>query len=291
MKVTTISKKEYDNLQSLRLGQAICNSEGKIYDIWTNGEHKVLKILNELEGEYFAFKMYTINMLDFYKEYLPSYLHIPDTLGVYDGNVIGFTIPFVRGMNLATLLNSPKINFKAKVYYLRKIGLILEDLQLVRQNSSLKDFYLNDIHESNFIVNLSKGKLDVIDLDSSKIRHNGVYPSRYASMSSLVQCDPQKYKVNKSGACGGYVIPNNDSEIYCYIMTILNFILDGNFYRLSLKNFYEYLDHFDFFGFDKELLKVFERIILSEPNINPEPYLETLTEKQVKRARSLFKNN
>ena len=71
-------------------------------------------------------------------------------------------------------------------------------------------------------------------------------------------------------------------------MTILNFILAGNFYRVRLTNFYDYLDHLDFFGFDKELLSVFERIILPEPNINPEPYLETLSLKQMKRVRSLF---
>jgi len=288
MKVTVISKKEFENLQPLELGSEVCNSESRVCHFWVNGEHKVLKILNELEGEYFAFKMYTISMLDYYKDYLLPSLHIPDSLAACDGNTIGFTIPFVEGINLATILNSAKFPFHLKIFYLRKIGFILEQLRVMRESTSLKDFYLNDIHESNFVANLATGELGVLDLDSSKIRHNGVYPARYASICSLVQCNSKKYKVNESGVCGGYIIPNNDSEIYCYIMTILNFILAGNFYRVRLTNFYDYLDHLDFFGFDKELLSVFERIILPEPNINPEPYLETLSLKQMKRVRSLF---
>lgn len=138
----------------------------------------------------------------------------------------------------------------------------------MRQSTPLTDFYLNDIHEANFIVNLDCKELDVIDLDSCKIRYNGVYSSRYASEFSLIQCDKQKYKVNESGFGAGYIIPNDDSEIYCFIMTVLNFILGGNFYRIRSHNFSEYLDYFDFFGFDKEFLQVIEGIILPGPNIN-----------------------
>ena len=78
MKVTVISKKEFENLQALELGSEVCNSESRVCHFWVNGEHKVLKILNELEGEYFAFKMYTISMLDYYKDYLLPSLYIPE---------------------------------------------------------------------------------------------------------------------------------------------------------------------------------------------------------------------
>lgn len=56
MKVTTISKKEFDGLKRLKLGQDVCNSECSfiIYGF------KKKKVLNELEEGYFAFKMYTV---------------------------------------------------------------------------------------------------------------------------------------------------------------------------------------------------------------------------------------
>lgn len=160
----------------------------------------------------------------------------------------------------------------------------------MRATTPLKDFYLNDIHESNFIVNFDKGELGVIDLDSSKIRNNCVFPARYASPFSFAQYDSTKYKVNERAYGNGYIIPNDDSEIYCYVMTVLNFLCGGNFYQLKLNNYYDYLAYLKEVGIDKGLISTFEQIIKPRHNINPEPYLETLTNSQVKRARKFFEN-
>lgn len=285
MKVTTISKKRYRELQQLQLGEEICNSESTIYDLRIRREHKVLKVLNELEGDYYANKLYTVEMLNSNQEYLPKSLCIPDTLAVVGNDTIGFTVPFVEGINLSTILKSSKVDFKEHIYYLRKIGQLLEQLRNIRKYTPLDDFYLNDIHESNFIVNPSNRDITAIDLDSAKIGHNGVYPSRYASPYSLAQHVSSKYIVNESGFCGGYILPNDDSEIYCYVMTILNYLFGGNIYRLRLEDFYVYLNYLDMIGIDKELLTIIERIITSAPNINPEPYLESLTLEQISRSR------
>ncbi len=285
MKVTTISKRKFRELQPLILGQEICNSESEVFNLNIRGEHKVLKVLKEQSGEYYANKLYTVEMLDTYKEFIPQSLYIPDTLAVVGNETIGFTVPFVEGINLSTILNSSKVDFKEHIYYLRKIGQLLEQLRNIRKYTPLKDFYLNDLHESNFIVNPNTRDIAGIDLDSSKIGNNGVYPSRYASPYSLVQHIPSKYHVNESGQCGGYILPNDDSEIYCYVMTILNYLFGGNVFRLNLEEFYVYINYLDIIGIDKELLKVIEKIVTTGPNINPEPYLESLTLEQIGRAR------
>ena len=287
MKVTTISKRKFRELQPLILGQEICNSESEVFNLNIRGEHKVLKVLKEQSGEYYANKLYTVEMLDTYKEFIPQSLYIPDTLAVVGNETIGFTVPFVEGINLSTILNSSKVDFKEHIYYLRKIGQLLEQLRNIRKYTPLKDFYLNDLHESNFIVNPNTRDIAGIDLDSSKIGNNGVYPSRYASPYSLVQHIPSKYHVNESGQCGGYILPNDDSEIYCYVMTILNYLFGGNVFRLNLEEFYVYINYLDIIGIDKELLKVIEKIVTTGPNINPEPYLESLTLEQIGRAREI----
>lgn len=295
MKVTTISKKKYKELHKLVLEDGICNSESIVYDINIRGERKILKELKEKEGEYYATKLYTVQMLDSSREYLPKGLCIPDSLAVVKGETIGFTVPYVEGINLATILNSTKVSVDEQIYYLRKIGQLLEQLRNVRKYTPLKDFYINDLHESNFIVNPNNRELTAIDLDSSKIGANGVYPSRYASPCSLAQHVPSKYIVNESGRCGGFLLPNDDSEIYCYVMTILNYLFGGNIFRLRLEDFYVYLNYLDKIGIDKELLMIIERIVSCGPNVNPEPYLESLTAENVSRARekvyTLTKNN
>lgn len=285
MKVTTISKRKYRELKRLQLDDGICNSESIVYDLHIRGEHKVLKEIKEKDGEYFATKMYTAKMLDTYKDYIPQSIYIPDTIAVVGGETIGFTIPFVEGINLATVLRNPKVSVDEQIYYLRKIGQLLEQLRNIRQYTPLKDFYLNDLHESNFIVNPNNRDIGAIDLDSSKIGANGVYPSRYASPYSLVQHLPNKYKVNESGRCGGYILPDDNSEIYCYIMTILNYLFGGNIFRLNIEDFYTYINYLDRIGIDKELLTIMEKIVYNCPNVNPEPYLETLTSENITRAR------
>ena len=288
MKVTTITKNKLEQLHPLKLGKEICNSECVIYDFYHQKEHKVLKYLKELEGEYLATKLYTVAMLDYYSKYFPQHFYIPDSLVALDNDLVGFTVPFAEGINLATILKSNQVSFKLKIYYLKKLGQLLEEVKTIRKNTPLKDFYFNDIHESNFIVNFVRDELGAIDLDSSKIGNNGVFPSRYASPYSLAQCNNEKYKVNESGFGGGYLVPNENSEIYCYVMTILNFIFGDNFFRIRLHNFNDYLNKLEQFGFDKELISIFERIVLSKDNINPSPYLESLTETQINKVRSLF---
>lgn len=56
-------------------------------------------------------------MLNYYEEYLPQNLYIPDSLCVCDRDTIGFRVPFVTGINLATLLNSSQVRFPFKILF------------------------------------------------------------------------------------------------------------------------------------------------------------------------------
>ena len=67
-----ISKKKLENLVPLDLSKKVFHTESMIYHLDYRGKDKVLKILYQSKGSIFANKLYTVEMLDCYKNYLPD---------------------------------------------------------------------------------------------------------------------------------------------------------------------------------------------------------------------------
>ena len=284
MKVITISKKAYSKLEPLVLPREIFNTEAKMYDFNYRGNRKVIKSLYTLDGERFANKLYTLEMLDTHREYLPVTFHIPDALLSVNGSIKGFTIPYVEGINLSTILQDRQVSIKEQIYYLKKIGEILEQLRNIRQYTPLKDIYINDLHESNFIVNPNNRSLQSIDLDSCKIGTNTVFPSRFLGPSQLLKDNENKYRPNPETNGSGYIIPSEDTDLYCYMMIILNYLYGGKVNSMNIIEFYEYMNYLSKIGIHKELLDIFEKLINTCHNENPVNLLDSLTEENVCRA-------
>ena len=253
MKIITLSKKKFENLTKVNLSKEIFNTEGNIYDFEYRGNKKILKTLYTLNGYTFANKLYTIEMLDSNKQYLPSSFYIPDYLCTVDGHVVGFTVPKIEGVNLSTILSSKDINYKEQIYYLKKIGEILNQLHNIRKYTPLKEIYINDLHESNFIVDNNNRELKVIDLDSCKIGSNEPFAARFLTPISMIN-GVEKYKINEDINSNGYIVPNSDSDLYCYSMIILNYLFGDKVNNIGIENFYEYLNYLEYIGMNKELL-------------------------------------
>ena len=287
MKIITISKKKYKDLQLLDLPREVCNTEARIYDYEHQGQKKIIKNLYLCEGEMFGSKLYTVETLDTNKKYLPESFVIPDSLVSVNGDVVGFTVPKVEGITLAIILNDPSISLKEKLYYLKKIGELLEQLKQIREYTPLKDIYINDLQESNFIINPDNRSLKTIDLDSCKIGTNSPFPSRYMTESDLIHLtEYNKYIHNDNFKKNeGNYIANAESDMYCYIIMILNFLLGNNISRVNLTEYYSYLNYLSSIGIDKELIDCFEKILRYEPNTNPVHFLDTLDYTQVGRAK------
>lgn len=149
-------------------------------------------------------------MLDNNKEFLPDKCICPDYLGSVGGVIEGFTIPKVSGINLSILLNDRKTDPSISIFYLKKIGEILNQLKYIRRNTPLKDFYINDLHDSNFIANLENGQLSAIDLDSCKIGTNAACPARFLTPSSLLNNVQGKYKINTDTQAYGHVVADEN---------------------------------------------------------------------------------
>lgn len=285
MKAITISKKRFEDLEPLVLDRGILNTEGELYQFTYQRNSKVVKKLYLDSGITFANKLYTLEMLDYYQEFLPRCLVIPDYLIAVSHKVVGFSMPRVSGINFATYLKSNGYEFKEQLSYLKKVGELLEKLKSMRTYTSLKDFYLNDLHEGNFIVRPDSGTLSVVDLDSSKIGSNAAFPARYLTPYSLLNYTKNKYLINQDYYGLGYVVADENSDLYCYIMMILNYLKGENVNNFSLERFYDFLNYLGMIGIHSELLDLFNRVLTNGQNENPYLLLDSIDCSQIYKAR------
>lgn len=133
-------------------------------------------------------------------------------------------------------------SLETQLFYLKKVGQILEHMDKIRQNTDLKVLFLNELHESNFIVNEKNHELYVIDLDSCRIRYTQPTLSKYLTSKSLINTVQGKYQfADPDCPTYGYVIADENSDLLCYVMMFLNFIYGENVVNFSLDEYYDYL--------------------------------------------------
>ena len=92
MKMINISKKKFDSLSFIELSKNTFHTEAEIFNIKYKNKDKILKRLYNDMGVVFANKLYTLEMLNYYKDNLPSNFVIPDYLVSIEDNIIGFTL-------------------------------------------------------------------------------------------------------------------------------------------------------------------------------------------------------
>lgn len=280
MDVINLSSKQFKSLDRLWLPNSVYNTEGEILlyedkDRWNKRVH-LIKRLYINAGSVFSNKLATVNSVADYKDKIGiEEIVYPEKLLTVGGELKGFTMPYIPSINLKEVLSNPKTPASVKIKYLKDIGTILEKMEEVRKYTDLDDFYLNDLHESNFIVDRG-GTLRVIDIDSCKIAGNMPFCSKYLfKMNPLLTALPGKYHVSDM-PCTGDFIANADSDIYCYIMTILNTIFGREMHRLPMETFYDYLEYLRKIGVSQELVDVIMDIYSNKPNTNPKDLLDGL---------------
>ena len=302
MQTINVSEKRFSALAKYDIPNYVYNTEGTLYVLpiknkWET-QLKLLKRLFLTNGEVFGNKLSTINSLIDNREkigrIITDEIVFPEKIAVVDGSIVGFTMPLIESINLKTALISNDISNEMKISYLKQIGELLEKMHSVREYSEIEDFYINDLHESNFIVD-TDNRVRAIDIDSCKINGNKIFNSKYLSSKSFIS---QIYKYQKndeenrtkykkdtdykysyrkySTDVSGAFIPDENTDIYCYMMIILNFLYGDNIGNFSLEEFYDYLEYLNSIGFNKELLSYFEKVASNSPNENPYELLDSI---------------
>lgn len=289
MQIINMSKTKLNSLEPLILPKNVTSTECELFKYPYYGKEKLPKKLHRTDGIIFANKLYTIEALNANKDSMPSNFVLPESLVSINKKIEAFTMKYIKGINLSVILNNPDITYEEKIHYLKSIGRILEQMQNIRKYTNLNNFYLGDIHEDNFLVERDKQEIYIVDLDSCKIAGNKSFPGRYLTNSSLIKYNNTKYQtLSQTDDLADYKIDEN-TDIYCYIIMILNYLYDGRVDRLSLDKFYDFINYLEDIKVNIELIECFNKIVVGGNNINPCNYLDTLTPKQVAGARRLYK--
>ena len=289
MQIINMSKTKLNSLEPLILPKNVTSTECELFKYPYYGKEKLLKKLHRTDGIIFANKLYTIEALNANKDSMPSNFILPESLVSINKKIEAFTMKYIKGINLSVILNNPDITYEEKIHYLKSIGRILEQMQNIRKYTNLNNFYLGDIHEDNFLVERDKQEIYIVDLDSCKLAGNKSFPGRYLTNSSLIKYNNTKYQtLSQTDDLADYKIDEN-TDIYCYIIMILNYLYDGRVDRLSLDKFYDFINYLEDIKVNIELIECFNKIVVGGNNINPCNYLDTLTPKQVAGARRLYK--
>ncbi len=254
------------------------NIEGYIIPIIVNGKKMILKKFPD-NSSYLDNKLYTIKYLDKMRDLFDDRFVLPSMLA-YKDSVVGYTMDYIDNINLENLLKSYNVSLKQKINYLKEIGYILEYCKKIRESIP---FFIGDLHVNNFIFNKKTGKLNICDLDSSKIGNNKPFCSRYLTCSKGIKDLDNKYLKEDN-----IYVPNENSDLFCYIMLIMDFLYDGLVEFMTKEEFYDYINYLDRINlFDKELLDSFSCIYSSEDNINPYMLLDSISKESLEKAHNV----
>lgn len=242
----------------------------------------VLKKIDPIRCDEVISKVLFLNR---YKNLMPSNFAIPEFLVLLDNKDLYMAIDYINGNNLGDVLKDKNINIRDKKIYLSYIGNTLEEMRHMRENPLLSDFCLGDLHEDNFIV--SNKKLYTIDLDDAKI--DSISPiASYLQVGSLFSyLHTDKYIIEDYNPYFVKYKVDYNTDMYCYIMVILNFLYGDNVNNMDIEEFYCYLDYLYKIGIDSSLLECFNSISSSDDNINPMNYIDSLTSNQFYRAKKI----
>ena len=277
MQIISISNKKFKDLNELSLKSIIQHKEADLYLIkdknkWENN-YQVLKKFYDNESPSFSNKLLTINNLINSQIEMPE-LVLPEKMVSSNGKLIGYTMKYIEGINLNELFVDLKYDREKMINHLREIGIILEKIKKLNAYKKVNNFYLNDIHEANFILD-KDGHIKVVDLDSCKIANNIPVCAKYMTPFSQVDELPEKYK-KCSDTRIGYIDPNMNSDLYCYNIMILNYLYKDNIHKLDIAEFYSYLNYLNSIGFPHELLDSFSNLYQYTDNVNPYELLDMI---------------
>ncbi len=285
MEILHISNDEINNLNKLVLNDNVSNTESDVFFYHYSGRKYVLKELDFFDKNKWDNKIRTLLSIDGNRDVIPNYFIKPEFLLSSNYEIKYWASSFFDGVNLNFILNNKNISFDIKKKYLRRIGYILKQMDYIRRNTKLNDFYIGDLNENNFIVD-SSGRILICDIDSIKINGNKSSVSKYINPFSLFnKAGTSKYTIDNSvSRVSDYVVDNN-TDLYCYNIMIMNFLSGKRINDITIEEFYRYLNYLNDIGIDHNMIEIFNKIILEEDNCNPCYYIDSLTEDKFIKAR------
>lgn len=181
---------------------------------------------------------------------------------------------FIDNINFRYVLTSNLYSFSEKIECFKQIGLILDKMKNVRDNTNIKDFYLCDLYTDNFILNTDINRINVIDMDSCKINGNNNCSSYYLFENNVID-SVKKHKKKELSWFTEYEI-NENTDILCYIIMLISFISGCDINKININEFNNYMDYLVNLGLSNQLVSILARIYSNDDNVNPYLLLDEL---------------
>lgn len=250
------------------------NNEARIYRY----EDYVLKYFN-IEIDRYTKEML---LLEFDKNRQDIVLNLPEIVMpeflFYFKNIFrGYLMQFIEGRTLKSVLRDDSISFDKKRECLVKLGEFLEKIDNVRKNNSkLSTLYLNDLHANNVMVT-PEGGIRILETDSMRFNNVGNFSAYYLEVpygSELLDLK-NKYDIHydsfllSEGIEYEEMRANRESDMYCYIMMILEFICGEDIHEKSYVNYKNNINSLLKKGLPVELFEIFMNIYSEQENVNP----------------------
>jgi len=231
MKKLRLSKEQRDKIFIKNIEHIHSESEIGIYNKY------VLKMYKPLVNR--DSKRLVIDSLDKERKIITKELPeiVLPKFWLYDEEFIGYGMDYVVGRSLEEVINDNEVDFKTKRDYLVKVGEVLEKMEILRRKvPQLREFYIYDLNLFNVIC-LASSEIRIIDIDGCSINGWGFGASYY-----LMQPYYSKmYNLSKYKVDGDSILPNYDSELYCYAMMLLKLLLGKNMHAERIENFEYYV--------------------------------------------------
>lgn len=272
MDIIRLNSKDIKKLNKYELHSHIENTESILY--LYNHKKELLKLFKSNDKDYILNKSFIINKLFYIKDNVDmKELVMPNSLVKVSGLSIGYTMDFIsQNTNLSLILNSEKVSIEDKIYFLKKIGKIIEKIEL-NDTLNKNGFHLGDIHDGNFIYDNKNNMIKGVDLDSAYVRGVVAPSSKYLTFNDKLWDFPKKYPLDENDRH----IPNHNTTIISYIYMLLNFISGEYTPNISISRFCNILNDLSSVGFNKELLDAIYNIYLPKDNYLDFELIDTIT--------------
>lgn len=165
-------------------------------------------------------------------------LVLPNKLIKHKNNIVGFSMPYIKGLTLEEIINNNSYSEKEiEEIFIKILNVIIELSKLPF------DFCLADLHEKNVIVDSNKN-IHLIDCDGFVIDDNQMVIDGSILMGKYLEQKNKDEDLNGVNVSGDY---------FCLLCIVINYIFKNKIHTIDdLKDFSEYLD-------DKYLNKIITR--------------------------------
>ena len=262
-----LNRWQYRRLKMFFIDENATHTEGVFYH-YPHNEKYLIKMYLTKNEELLRKKCNQVSsIIDNKDEIKIPELILPESLVFVKDEFKGIVIPKVDGFNLSIVLNG-YFPLSHKIDYLKQVGQILKKIEEVDNRFNLA---FSDVWPDNFMI--TNDKVVGIDTDSINIFN---YLGR---TNDYLQRNPWIKSLEKYPCEGNIIKASSNTDIFAYIMIILNTISKVPIYRLTLDMYKKYLDFLDHIGVNNSLLEAFESICIDKKdNINPLIALDTLKE-------------